>query len=228
MNPSLHDDGFFRNALKIVIWVLTAISRSWEVIIRKQMGERYLTWLGLLGSFAVVMVYASFYPSKGFGLYLFLFVGCGLWRRWEVWRRKRRHIRWHSRSAGESYLLKPFLSFTGKLRELPAVRDNLNLDRITMLRIVEPAAGFLLAFAVRAIDPTLSTWLLIASGTLFVKNQLIWSQAYDRHLDTVDAQIEAEYGQAALEGAPLGEVAGVQVIARVAQPVARQTTFAGD
>lgn len=229
MNPSLHDDGFFRNALKIVIWVLTAITRSWEVIIRRQMGERYLTWVGLLASLAITLVYVNFYPSVWFTIYIVLFVGCGFWRRFEVWRRKRLKVRWHSRSAGESFLLRPFLFLTGKLREIPIVRDNLDLNRHTMLRIVEPIAGILLALAIKRFDHSLSQWLLIASGFLFIKNQLMWAQAYDQFLDRQDAQIEAEYAQAAMDGATLGDVAGVQIAVRVAQPVMpKQATFYGD
>jgi len=61
----------------------------------------------------------------------------------------------------------------------------------TVHRYFEPALCWLFAFVLSALDPSLSTWLVIAGGALFIKGQLRRIETRSRQLDTLDDRTEA-------------------------------------
>lgn len=171
----------------LMIMTMEFLSRSVEVFIRINFGQRYFDLLGASGAgltlFIVFMIAAA--QLKGqmqfgnlvLGLYLLAYVVVACCH---IYWAKRRKETVHSRYSGMPLLHLLLQEWWPRLAEY----------HVKMY--VEPVAVFLLAIPVAILSPQLSAWLTFSSMCMFVRGQRAWRAAQEKWLDIVDSQIEAQ------------------------------------
>jgi hypothetical protein len=192
---------------QLALVILGWLSVSVEVFIRRDFGERYLTWLRLLLGYMAMDLFTlipriifTFVPFVSINvvpvssLFFKGFVVLALYHQWRIWRRNRKGIAWHSESFGIS-----------RLAFLP-VSDWI------LYRFVEPLLCLVIGLFLRYLDPATGIWLIIASIALFVKNQMVFSAQRGRFLDVIDARIESAAMQGVLQGSSKKDSAGYSVM----------------
>ena len=198
--------------------ILGWLSVSLEVFIRRDFGERYLTWLRLLlGYFAmnlftliprIIFTFVPFVHINVVPVSSLVFKGfivLSLYHQWRIWRRNRKSIVWHSESFGIS-----------RLSFLP-------INDWILYRFVEPLVCLVIGLFLRYLDPATGIWLIIASIALFIKNQMVFAASRGRFLDVIDARIESAAMQGALQGPSKAGTAGFSVM-----PVPTLNLFSDD
>jgi hypothetical protein len=220
-----------------VLWSIWIILFGWvslclEMPLRREFGTRYLSILRLffaywtINFFLVVMGvlngqwlyfianplgYIQLTLQQPFTL-LFLFY-CGFHRA-RIWERHRRGIRYHTMSFG--------ISRIRDVAERFNIRNPLLNDDWLTFRFTEPAICVAVSLVIVRTNPVLGNFLLLASLSLFTKNLLIYSYQQNRIWDLSDAQIEAEFFNAAAQGAPKTETAGFSVVRGLTQTAVTQ------
>jgi len=212
---------------QVTVIVLGWISVTLEVPIRREFGERYLSWTRVfLAWFAMGFFdFAREIPGLVRGMIPFSqrtfvdhlhpwfwqgFIVLYLIHRLRIWHRKRQGIQWHSQSFGISWL--EFLPWE-LLAHIPLVGRYIVIDDWTLYRWIEPGVCFLAGLAIRQFSPATSSWILLASVALFIKNQLVYFATLGRFLDVIDARIEAANLTGALSGRSKRDTAGFSVVA---------------
>src|SRR5690348_9037494 len=170
--------------------------------IRKDFGERYLSWLNLFFGYTVVANFMflgsmfSFLTRWGgqqfMSLFWLAFIAMSLYRRWEINRRNNAGIEWHSMYMGTSLLPLPF-------------------SEEKIYKFFEPALVFAAGYLLDALSGQVGVWLMISAVALFINNHIAYYNERRAMLDMRDAQIEAKYLSAALAGKPVTETGGFVV-----------------
>ena len=185
---------FIRNIITVNEILLGWVSLSLEVFIRYDFGERYLGAIRIIMAalmlLAIYILPSSFFFYVGttplFITFAILFVAMVVWHRLRMASRHKQGIKWHSYSFGVS-LLGELLIRIPSIKFPPTTKNDWIL-----YRFVEPSFFFCLGIVLFPVDLLLGFWLMLASTCLFVKNQLAYYQEYDRILDIIDGQIEAD------------------------------------
>lgn len=164
--------------------MLRWVSAPLECFLRKDFGERYMSWLRLWAAHPFVLAFA-FVPTA-FGtpsiLYWMIyvgFIGMGLWHRFVIWKRNREgSVMLHSQCPGMPW---------GKLNVL------LKRNPEAFETFIEPLACVLIALCVGGLDKVVGVWMLLASVALLIHRQLDSMARRNRYLDMIDAKIEGHF-----------------------------------
>lgn len=193
---------------QLTMVILSWLSVSLEVFIRRDFGERYLNWLRLFLGYLAMELFTliptiifslipfmarNYLPVSAYFSYGFLILG--VYHQFHIWQRNRRGVQWHSQSFGIS-----------RLAFLP-------INDWVLYRFVEPGGCFLLGFLIRQFDLVTGIWLMTASIALFIKNQMVYAAVRGRFLDIMDSRIESAAMQGLLQGKSKQESAGFSVVA---------------
>lgn len=190
-----------------------------EILLRRDFGERYLsiirffiaaTFVGLSRSVITLISFATGYNTFAY-LVGWVVFGLFIFHRWQIRKRKKSGTPWHSMSFGVSHLdgLVRWVARENIPMLSPMVR---NWDDYTLYRWVEPGLCLMVSWFFWYFDPGLSVYLLISTAALFLKNQIDYNQQYNQYLDQIDAQIEAEYMQMAIDGLPKTQTGGFSIV----------------
>lgn len=234
----------------IVVIVLGWWSVPLECFIRREFGERYLSWLRLwLGymmiktfTFGYVLIGAlsggistmAFFGYSGglqsifmngthsllYHLFFYGFIASAILHRYRIWERNQQG-RWHSLSFGVSRLAG--LPLQDWVDRIPRLSKWVRVDDWFLYTVLEPGLCFALALFLRQFDGLLGTWLLVASIALGLKNALVYFEQRGKLLDLVDAQIESTHLSIALQGADKAQTEGFSVM-----PVPATGMFSAD
>ena len=193
---------------QIAMMVMGWLSVTLEVFVRRDFGERYLSWLRLFLGY-LIMDMITLIPRIIFSMIPFMsgptiatsslfmkaFFIMGAYHQWRIWQRNRQGIAWHSASFGVS-----------RFTALP-------VSDWVLYRFVEPGICLVAGFIIKTVDPVMGIWVIAASISLFIKNQMVFNDQRARLLDIIDARIESAAMKGALEGKPKQETAGFSVMA---------------
>lgn len=192
----------YEASLSIISLISGCFAISVVPFIRKDFGERYLSWLNLFFGYTVVAnftflgsLFATLIRWNGqqfMALFFLAFIAMSLYRRWEINRRNNAGVEWHSMYMGTSILPLPF-----------------STEKI--YKFFEPALVFAAGRLLWDISGQVGLWLMIAAVALFVNNHIVYYSERRAMLDLRDAQIEAKYLSAALAGKPVTETGGFVV-----------------
>jgi hypothetical protein len=204
---------FFAIVSNIFIIVLGWWSILVEVFLRRDFGERYLSWLRLLFAFGIlttiwrVTQFFTFWgipifsstPSTILSLFTVGFVICSAMHRLGIWLKNKKGEAWHSRSFGTSRLAALNLPFIGT-------------DDWMFYRLYEPLLCLLLAYIISHFDIVAGFIIGVSSVALLLKNNLVYLQQRGRILDLIDAKIEGIFYNEQAYGKPKQDVAGISVV----------------
>jgi hypothetical protein len=196
-------------------WVLALLSFvsgcfaiSIVPFIRKDFGERYLSWLNLFFGYTIVanfmflgsmlMGLAGAFLGLRLGgmplmqLFWLAFIGLSIYHRRVIARRNKAGEKWHSMYLGTSILPLPF-------------------SRETVYKFAEPGLVMGFGWMLSGLAPLPGWWLMIAGGALFVNNHIVYHNQRQAILDIRDAEIEARNISKAFAGKPASETGGLVV-----------------
>ncbi len=233
-SPAVHEVDYIQSVLMPdaaqkakALWGIGVIVFGWlsislEVLLRREFGTRYLSVLRLFFAYWAVSFFLvvtgvlngrlTYFVANPLGyiqltlqhpfILLFLFF-CG-YHRARIWRRQRQGIRYHTMSFG--------ISRIGDLAQRLNIRHPLLSDDWLTYRFTEPALCLAASFFVVRTDYLLGNFLFLASASLFIKNQLLFSYQQNRVWDLQDVALETEFYNAAVRGAPKTETAGLSLV----------------
>ena len=196
-------------------WVLALLSFvsgcfaiSIVPFIRKDFGERYLSWLNLFFGYTIVanfmflgsmlMGLAGAFLGLRLGgmplmqLFWLAFIGLSIYHRRVIARRNKAGEKWHSMYLGTSILPLPF-------------------SRETVYKFAEPGLVIFAGWMISGLASLPGWWLMIAGGALFVNNHIVYHNQRQAILDIRDAEIEARNISKAFAGKPASETGGLVV-----------------
>ena len=172
------------NWLRLLSYMLRWVSAPLECFLRRNFGERYMSWLRLWVAYPFVLTFAlvptlAGKPSVLYWLIYVAFIGMGIWHRVAIWKRNRKgDVSLHSQCPGRPW---------GKLNDL-ARKNPEAFDTF-----IEPIACVMIALCLFGVDKVVGTWFLFASVTLLIHRQMDSMQRRNRYLDIIDSKIEAEF-----------------------------------
>lgn len=184
-------------------------------------------WLGMSAAFYLLGRFLRTTPLAGFvdiprieaGVPPFLlaaFLLASAFHLWEISYRRRKGIRVHSFAAGISLIeatgLLDWANYLIGQITLLGWKIPFRFTRWHLYLFVEPLLCALIAYVLLRYDPITSIWLLICSGSMFIRAQLMAAQQRAALLDYWDAQLDSELMMAAAMGAPPTETAGIMVL----------------
>ena len=221
----------------IALLFLRMFTLSVEVFLRRQFGERYLTFMGILlgaWTFQIVAALWNFRPSSlipiytlGFsfatprlpqqepemvfdlvGFCVVIYYMAAVWHLIAIFMRNREGRLWHTRSSGLSWPIWNWVHLISK-------RLNFHQDFVKMY--IEPALCIGASYGLERYSGHRnfpSTWLFIAGIALLIKGQVEYSERKKLLLDQLDSMIEGRELADALAGKILPDQSmGSQVIA---------------
>lgn len=212
---------------------ITRIVMSWsactlDVFVRFEQGERYLTvgrvilgWLTIRFFLALANLQHSFswipgIPHTGEATinrwYLASYLLLSLLALGRIWQRNHAGVIWHSRSFGRSWL-----DFLVDLPPLRLGRYQLRISDWMLYRFIEPAICFT-AFYFLVPESFTRSWLLWASITMLIHNNMIYNSRRERFLDMVDGYIEGGYYND-LRSDAVGQKSGTRQMGYVEMPL---------
>lgn len=219
---------FLQAILSFVYWVAGWFSMSVVVFLRKDFGERYLSWLNLFAAYSVVWLFAGINAflwvfsqaddsSVNFSGTMFtvygLFILTSFYHRFAIWLRLRRGELWHSFYEGTSFLLPLTERLVARL--FRSLEDTVfgqymapRASAEVVHKWVEPVFLLLLGLIMSPIDTATSGWLIISSIAFWVREQVEYFMVRQFVLDQVDSLIQGQFMQAALNGATPEESRG--------------------
>jgi hypothetical protein len=174
--------------------------------LRKDMGERTLSWVNLyfgysvlstfffVGPFANIFIHGPMILPWLMSWFMLAFIGAAIWQRREIWKKNKAGIEWHSMYVGTSLL--------GYV--VPLSQEKIG-------KFVEPVLVWLLGHFLWAFNWEVGMWLYISAFALGINNHLTYHFERQRILDLRDGQIEAKYLSGAMEGKPADQTAGLVV-----------------
>lgn len=185
--------------MAILQFIAGLFAISVQPFLRKDFGERHLSWLNLFFGYTVAVNFALFGGLAGIGtgsgfsfLMLFLwlaFVVVSLYHRYEIWRKNRSGAEWHSYYMGTSLLPLPF-------------------SQEATYKWIEPALVFVLGLVLVKFTPVVGIWLLISAASLLLYSHLTYYYLRQTFLDMRDGRIESRYMGDALAGRPARQTGG--------------------
>jgi hypothetical protein len=171
------------------------------VFLRKDFGKDYVNWVNLFFGYSAIGFFVqlgmwesglyatSRYASLTYLFYL-AFIILSIGHRWEAMRKRKKGIKWHTEYSGTSLI------------KLPVSRDVMN-------KWIEPAVVFAAAVFMYMIhNRAMEAWLALASVALLLHEHISYFLQEQKVDELADAQIEAEYWKAAMEGKPSPETGG--------------------
>lgn len=175
-----------------------------EVFVRREQGERYLSigrvilgWMTMQFFLSIANLQHSLSWIPGIGSagaeaavnqwYLTCYLVLSAVHLLRIWQRNHAGIPWHSRSFGMSWL-----DFLTELPPLRLGRYRLRVTEWMLYRFIEPAICFTAVCYLMPVSFTRS-WLLWASLTMLIHNNMIYNARRERFLDMVDSHIESGY-----------------------------------
>jgi hypothetical protein len=212
---------------------ITRIVMSWsactlDVFVRFEQGERYLTvgrvilgWLTIRFFLALANLQNSVswmpgVPSTSEATinrwYLTCYLLLSAVHLCRIWQRNRAGVIWHSRSFGRSWL-----DFLTALPPLRLGRYELRVTEWMLYRFLEPLICFS-AFYFLMPESFTRSWLLWASFTMLVHNNMIYTARRERFLDMIDGYIEGGYYND-LRSDALGQKSGTRQMGYVEMPL---------
>lgn len=224
-----------RNLETIIRIVMSWSTITLEVFIRREFGERYLSfgrmilgWLtirfflsiaNLRNTFSWVPGVSSLASevtiNRGFVTCYMLLCLVHLFR---VWQRNRAGIPWHSHSFGVSWL-----EFLTTLPPLRIGGINLTITDFILYRFIEPGLCFLVAWFLVPGPSFTRNWLIWSSLAMLVHNNMAYAMRRARFLDMLDSQIESGYynsvREEALDHSSKYQTAGHAVMPMPSQPL---------
>ena len=185
----------------ITLWILNLVAIPFQVIVRRNFGERYFSIVSFVLAMAMFAGGGVFLDGGRIGLHVcFAIVALvmGVWHQLEIVRRNRRGEVFHSYYDGDSFQW--FYRVFGE--------DNSNVARFW-----EPLLVFLLGFLLSVMfrQSNFIQWTALGSFALFVKATIEYDVWRHRVLDVIDSQIESKNMQAAVEGKKPKETQGFQI-----------------
>ena len=179
--------------LMLLHWILGWFVMSVVVFLRRQFGERYLSWLNILFGMTAIGFFTGFgnlllsqgssHLSYTIEIAYYSVVGLSVYHRVVIWRKNKAGKLWHSYNPGTSLI------------KIPGVSGE------TMAKWIEPAVLFLLAYiAGKFHDTPLRLWLIIGGFSLLVHEQVSFYMQRQQFLDMRDAIIESRNWGAVMSG----------------------------
>jgi hypothetical protein len=183
---------------------LVVFITSWFTVgvvgfLRKDFGERYLSWVNIFFGYTVVANFTflggvvAVGSGEGFSLLMLFFwlafVGLSVYHRREISRKNRAGQQWHSFYMGTSWF------------PIPCSAEVLH-------KWVEPGLVFVASLLFWKLAVVVGIWLLICAISLLLQSHLVYYYERQEILDTRDARIEAGNMSQALSGRPAGETCG--------------------
>jgi len=196
---------FLLNLEQIVRIVMSWSTVTLEVFIRKDFGERYLSFgriiLGLL-TIRFFLMLANLQTSLSWlpGVRPLAserainqwFVACylllSLIHLVRIQQRNRAGVAWHSRSFGISSL-----SFLTTLPTLPLFGFRIRITDWMLYRFIEPFLCLLVVLCLMPEPSFTRNWFIWSSIAMLVHNNMVYNARRDRFLDLVDSHIEGGY-----------------------------------
>jgi hypothetical protein len=188
--------------LAIISLISGCFAISIVPFVRKDFGERYLSWLNLFFGYTVVANFTflgsmfAFLTRWGGEQFMMLFwlafIAMSGYRRWEIHRRNDAGTLWHSMYMGTSLLPLPF-------------------SEEKIFKFFEPALVLGAGYLLYGLSGQVGAWLMISAFALFINNHIVFYNERRAMLDMRDAQIEARYFGDAFSGKPASETAGFVV-----------------
>lgn len=189
----------FEWLLALICLITGCFQISIVPFIRKNFGERYLSWMNLFFGYGVVVNLAFLANILGaaaggrFSKLMVLayasFVGLSLYHRWEISRKNKRGEEWHSLYMGDSML------------PLPVSDEKLH-------KFWEPLCVLVAGVLLAKFSALVSFWLVVSAISLLIHNHITYHFERQRLLILRDARLEAKYGPLAMAGAPASKTAG--------------------
>jgi hypothetical protein len=191
-------------ALGLLSLISSCFAISVAPFVRKDFGERYFGWINLFFGYSIMANFMFFSSLIGILVrqnsmfpqlmtyFWFAFVGLSLYHRWQISRRNKAGVEWHSMYIGTSLL------------PLPLGRENI-------YKFAEPAVVFFAGHYLYGLCWQVGLWLMLGAAGLFVNNHIVYYNERQNILDLRDAQIEAKYLSGALTGKPPRETGGFVV-----------------
>jgi hypothetical protein len=191
---------------EMMLAIISLISGCFAIsivpFVRKDFGERYLSWLNLSFGYTVVAFFMFFGQMFSFltrwggqqlmTLFFLAFIAMSVYRRWEIHRRNNAGVPWHSMCMGTSILPLPF-------------------SEEKVYKFFEPALIFGAGHLLWTLSGQVGLWIMISAVSLFINNHIVFYNERRAMLDMRDAEIETKYIGAALTGKPVTETAGFVV-----------------
>lgn len=216
---ALQQDGYQKlvSILMLMHFVASWFVMSVVVFLRRDFGERYLSWVNLLFGYMIVAFFGGFgnaviayasgeSASQIIGPFALAFIGLSIYHRRRIQKRIKTGIEWHSRYSGTP-LLKT-LDTSGK----PWLKHITSLDEETINKWIEPGLILLLAILARNLHSTpMAVWLFLSGFSLLLHEHISYYLQREWVLDGQDARIEARYYQEAVAGKPAQETAGYTI-----------------
>ncbi len=188
--------------LSIIGLICGCFAVSVVVFLRKDFGERYLSWMNLSFGYTIVANFTFLGSMFAFltrwggeqvmMLFWLAFIAASLYHRWEIHRKAKAGVLWHSMYMGTSILPLPF-------------------SEEKIYKFFEPALVFAAGHLLYALSGQVGVWLQISAVALFICNHIVFYNERRAMLDIRDAGIEAKYFSAAVSGRPASETAGFVV-----------------
>lgn len=187
-----------RAVLGILLMVLDFFSKTIEVFLRREFGERYFNIGFIFLAFLVINTVGRFadnFHSIPLFYYSYAFVLMSAWHELRIFQRNRQGIKWHSYHRGLSHL------------------SLLGLPVGLVQRFLEPGLVIVGGFIVAKQDGIFGFYLLLAGFGLLIGEQIRYKQSKKIVLDAIDSQIEAENLMAALvDERPSTQTQGVSFV----------------
>lgn len=163
----------------MVALLLTSVSVTVEVFLRRGMGERSIGVRGFVG-FVALFMFGIFFPGENLvPLFVFMcaFAAMCTVQRASALLRRRRGIHEHSRYDGEP-----------RIAALAPTWDELRLKRTG-----EPIVLAAIGLVTLALNGPLGTWILIAAGATAITGRIMECVERRRVMDLGDAMLEQEH-----------------------------------
>ena len=190
--------------MMLIHWVLGWFVMSVVVFLRRDFGERYLSWVNILFGMTAIGFFTGIgnvllsqgHNNLSWAIQLSYYgvVGLSVFHRVMIWRRNRKGELWHSYNPGTSLL------------QIPGLSEE------AVAKWIEPAVLFFLSYlAGKLNDGPLHTWLLIGSFALLVHEQVSYHMQRQQFLDMRDALIESKNWSAVMSGKPPAQTHGYMI-----------------
>ena len=199
IGPSINSDpNFF---LGIIRWLLNLVAIPFQVVVRRNFGERYFSVVSFVLSMAMFATFGFMMDGERIGLHVcfaIVAIVMGVWHQLEIFRRNRRGEVFHSYYDGDSFQW--FYRVFGE--------NNSNVARFW-----EPLFVFMLGFFLSVMfrQSNFVQWTMLGAFALFIKANVEFNIWRHRVLDVIDSRIESKNMQAAVEGKHPKETQGFQI-----------------
>lgn len=208
--------------LKLLHFCLNVCGLGLAVFLRRDFGQRQVGWVNLWLAYMLLSFYATLgnmalvftghAPSSLMNFIVVAFLLAAGFHRYEIWRKNRDGVLWHSYYVGTSWL---------KLR----------CSQEMMVSWVEPGLAMLAGLLLWNFSGLVALWLIWSAAALWLHAQVTHYYEHQMVLDAVDAQLEARFLGDALTGKPATETGGVTIAesvrARVQNDPGVQAALAG-